>query len=124
MKTKSPLLTAIGVLALFVLVAFPSSPALATGHCADVDIYYEYDGPTGIQVGMTAATPAGATIFYTLNGRDPTHSGGTPGPNTYIFTGDIPVPEGQWLHFRALAYKFNYLDSVHVSVLNISNPVQ
>jgi hypothetical protein len=125
MKTKSPLLIAIGALALFVLVAFPSSSALATGHCADVDIYYEYAGPTGIRVGMDCASPSGAIIYFTLNGSDPTHDdSGNPGSNTSIFYGDISVPYHQWMHFRARAWKVGYLDSTNITYLDISNPVE
>ena len=123
MKPKSSLLTAIGALALFVLIAFPSSSALAKA-VADVDIYYEYDGPTGVQVQMEVEYPAGAIIFYTLNGTNPTHTGSTPGPNTAIFYGPIAVPYMQWMHFRARAWKSGWGDSVNITYFDISNPVQ
>ena len=123
MKTKSALLRSIGALALFILIAFPSSSALAAGHCADPDIWYEYDaGPTGVRVLMYSAPPVGATIFYTLNGQNPTHTGSSPGPNTMIFYGPVYVPYEQWMHFRALAWKLNYLDS-GITYVSITNPV-
>jgi chitobiase/beta-hexosaminidase-like protein len=113
------------LLALLVFVAFPSSSALAAPKCDVVEFYYEYAGPTGIQVGMSSVTPTPYIIFYTTNGHDPTHTGSTPGRNTSIFTGDIPVPYLQWMHFRALAYKGSgsYVDS-DVTYFDISNPVQ
>ena len=123
MKTKSALLRSLGALALFVLVAFPSSSALATGPCADPDIYYEYEGPTGIRVYMYSAPPHGATVFFTLNWSNPTHTGATPGANTMIYYGPISVPSNSWMHFKALAWKQNYLDSGIVQV-SVSNPPQ
>lgn len=122
MKTKSVCLRLFGALVLLVLVAFPSSSALAT-QCDDVVIYYEYGGPTGILAGMETDTPTPRTIFYTLNGQNPTHTGSTPGAGTYIFTGDIPVPYGQWRHFKALCYKASYTDS-NIADEWISNPPQ
>jgi hypothetical protein len=122
MKTRSILLRSLGALALLALVAFPSSTALAT-QCDEVDIYYEYGGPTGILVGMDTATPTPCIIFYTTNGQNPTHTGSTPGANTLIFYGDIPIPYGQWRYFRALCYKASYTDS-GIIYFDISNPPQ
>jgi|ERR1043166_2443942 hypothetical protein len=121
MKTKSPLLTAIGALALFVLVAFPSSSALATGHCDDVSIYYDYGQQ--LTVDMDCAFPSGATIYYTTNGTDPTHdSSGNPGTGTSIFYGEIPISLGQCKHFRAIAWKSGYLNSANIADDTICNP--
>ena len=122
MKTKSPLLTAIGVLALFVLVAFPSSSALATGHCHDVIIYYEYGGPTGLLIDMECDFPSGTTIFYTTDGSAPTHSGGSATGTTGIFYGDIPQTYGTRVRYRAIAYKAGYLDSANIADETIANP--
>lgn len=124
MKPRSSLLTAIGALALFVLIAFPSSSALAKA-VADVNIYYEYAGPTGLQVEMEVEYPAGAIIYYTLNSQNPTHDGsGNPGANTYVYYGPIAVPYMQWMHFRARAWKSGWGDSANITYLDISNPVQ
>ena|ERR1043166_2816746 len=123
MKIKSSLLTAVGALALFVLVAFPSSSVPAAGHCYDVDIYYEYGGPTGLLVDMDCAFPSGATIYYTTNGTDPTHDQfGNPGPGTLIFYGEIPISSGQCNHFRAIAWKSGYGNSLHIADDTICNP--
>ena len=122
MKTKSSLLRSLGALAVLVLVAFPSSSAKAT-QCDDVDVYYEYGGPTGILVGMDTITPTPCIIFYTTNGQDPTHYGSTPGSGTLIFYGDIPIPYMQWRYFRAICYKEDYTDS-NITYFDISNPVQ
>jgi Chitobiase/beta-hexosaminidase C-terminal domain len=131
MKTKSPLLIAIGALALFVLIAFPSSTALAScGTPDDVNVYYEYDGPTGVQVEMEVEYPtSGAILYYTLNGStNPTHDSlGNPGANTYIYGSPIPVPVRQWMHFRCRAWKPGipcFYDSANITYLDISNPVQ
>ena len=118
MKTKSALLTAIGALALFVLVAFPSSSALATGYCANPEIYYEYSRV--LEVGMECASPTDATIFYTTNGSNPTHVGGTPGPGTSIFHEGTPLAPG-WTHFKALAYHAGWGDS-GITDVSLSNP--
>ena len=73
---------------------------------------------------MDSPTPTPFIIFYTTNGQNPTHTGSTPGANTLIFYGDIPIPYGQWRYFRALCYKaYPYVDS-DITYLNISNPVQ
>jgi hypothetical protein len=124
MKTKSPLFRSIGaLLALLVFVTLPSSTALANcGQCADVSVYYEYDGPTGIQVVMYVASPSGATIFYTTNGSNPTHTGATPDTNTMIYYGPIPIPYGQCRNFRARAWKYCYYDSVNITYLTVCNP--
>jgi hypothetical protein len=107
MKAKPPLLTAIGALALFVLVAFVRSSALATPYCAAPDVYYEYG--TGVE--MECANPVDATIFYTINGGDPVHTGSSPGANTYVFAGPFTIPLGQCKHIKAIAYHVNWGDS-------------
>lgn len=124
MKTKSPLFRSIGaLLALLVFVTLPSSTALANcGQCADVDVYYEYAGPTGIQVEMECEYPAGAIIFYTTNGSNPTHTGSTPGANTMIYYGPIYVPYGHCIRFKARAWKYCYYDSVNITDTTICNP--
>jgi len=129
MKTKSPLLRSIGAfLALLVFIALPSSTALAScGQCDDVNIYYEYEGWTGLQVEMEVEYPAGTIIFYTLNGSDPTHDiYGNPGSNTYIYGWPIGIPKRQCMHFRARAWKSGipcYYDSVNISDLIMCNQV-
>lgn len=72
--------------------------------------------PEPMQVGMTTAT-SGATIFYThgLNPNNipnPTHSGGTPGTGTFVYSPYVIVPPGQRWYFRALGYKAGMTDSV------------
>ncbi len=126
MKTKSPLFRSIGaLLALLVFVTLPSSTALANcGQCADVEVYYEYAGPTGIQVEMVCKYPAGAIIFYTTDGSTPTHSGSTPGANTFIYSGPIPVPYWHCIHIKARAWKYCYYDSVNITDSTICNPIQ
>lgn len=134
MKTRSALLHSLGALALLVLAAFPSSSALASPGCGDPDVYYEYGGPTGLQVEMETDTPIPCTpcsgnftpiIFYTTNGQNPTHTGSTPGSGTMIYYGPIPIPLYQWRYFRAITYKgcCSYQDS-GVTYFDISNPVQ
>jgi Chitobiase/beta-hexosaminidase C-terminal domain len=115
-------ITLLGALLALFLVAFPSTSARAT-QCDPVDVYYEYGGPTGLYVGMDTTTEPAFIIFYTTNNTNPTHTGSTPGSGTLIFYGDIPIPYGQWRHFRAICYKEGYDDS-DVAYLDISNPVQ
>ncbi len=60
-------------------VCFTRVPQLdrARGLCwtaDDPNVYYEYGGPTGIQVEMYVGYPTGATIFFTTNGSNPTHT--------------------------------------------------
>jgi Chitobiase/beta-hexosaminidase C-terminal domain len=125
MKTKSSLIRSIGVLlALLVFVALPGSTALANcGQCADVDIYFEYAGPTGIVAEMECEFPAGAIIFYTVNGTNPTHTGATPGSGTYIYSGPIPVPYLHCIHIKARAWKDCYTESANITAADICNPV-
>jgi hypothetical protein len=126
MKTKSPLLIAIGALALFVLVALPSPTARAVcGQSDDVIIYYEYEGPTGVQIEMEVEWPVGATIFYTTNGSNPTHDTlGNPGSNTLIYYGPIFVGNRSCVHVRARAWKSCYYDSVTIADDTICNPIR
>jgi hypothetical protein len=130
MKTKSPLLIAISAFALFVLVTFPGATALAKcGQVYDVIVYYEYDGPTGIQVEMEVEYPTGATIYFTLNGTNPTHdSSGNPGSGTYIYYGPMSVAYHHCLNVKARAWKPGinpcWYDSVNIVYENICNPIQ
>jgi Chitobiase/beta-hexosaminidase C-terminal domain len=115
-------MTLLGAFVALILVVFPVASARAT-QCDDVIIYWEYGGPTGLVAGMDTDTPTPRTIFYTINGTDPTHNGGTPGSGTSIFTADIPIPYMSWRHFRALCYKEGYDDS-NITIEDISNPIQ
>lgn len=127
MKTKSPLFRSIGaLLALLVFATLPSSTALANcGQSDDVSIYYEYEGPTGIQVEMECDYPAGVIIFFTTNGTNPTHdSSGNPGSGTSIYYGPIPIAYLQCKTFRARAWKSCYYDSVNVTIEQVCNPIQ
>jgi hypothetical protein len=128
MKTKSPLFPSIGaLLALLVFVTLPTSTALAAcGTVDDVDISFGYGGPTGVQVTMTCAYPAGAIIFYTVNGPNPTHSGSTPGPGTYIYSGPVSVPYGHCIDFSVRAWKPGipcWYDSVNITYAGVCNPL-
>jgi Chitobiase/beta-hexosaminidase C-terminal domain len=114
-------LTLAGALLALFLVVFPTTPALAE-KCDDVTIYWDYGPPTGVLATMETGTPSPRTIFYTTNGTNPTHNGGTPGSGTMIWYGDIPIPYGQLRHYRALCYKSGYDDS-NVTYEDISNPV-
>jgi hypothetical protein len=113
------------LLALVALVAFPAVSAWARPKCDPVVIYYEYGGPTGVLVGMDTDTPAPRTILYTTNGSNPTHDYyGNPGPGTYIFYGDIPIPYLHCVNFKALCFKaYPYVDS-DITYENVCNPVQ
>lgn len=135
MKTKSPLFRSIGVLmALLVLLALPSSTALANcGQCADVDVGWEYGGPTGIYFELSVANPTGANIYYTtcLDSNpcvDPTWD-----PVTFVPTGttmvcyscttrDVIVPYGHEMTIRARAGKYCYYQSVNISSDTVQNP--
>jgi hypothetical protein len=129
MKTKSPLLIAIGAFALFVLVAFPNSTARAAcGQVYDPIIYYEYDGPTGIQIEMECEYPAGAIIYFTLNNTNPTYdSSGNPGSGTYIYYGPMAVAYHTCKFIRAKAWKPGINPCWNASAIvadNICNPIQ
>jgi hypothetical protein len=111
-------ITVLGALIALVLVVFPVASARAT-QCDDVTIYSDYD--YGIVAEMETGTPSPRTIFYTLNGANPTHNGATPGSGTFIYSGGISIPYGQRRHFTALCYKEGYEDS-NVTNEWIANP--
>ena len=93
MKTKLALLRSIGaLLALLVFTALPCSTALAKGPCALVQIYYDYDPSGDLLVSMYSYPPYGPTIFYTVDGTNPTHdhTNGTPTGSTMVFNPLIP----------------------------------
>lgn len=138
MKTKSALIRSIGALALFVLIAFPNSSALAAPKCGDPIVYYEYDGPTGLEVYMentedNLCLPCSSStetpiIFFTVtttvaNNTNPTHNGPNP-INCSIYTQGIPVPYGYTQHYRVITYKgcCSHQDS-NVVVFDVTNPV-
>jgi Chitobiase/beta-hexosaminidase C-terminal domain len=101
-------MTLLGALIALVLVVFPVAPARAT-QCDEVFIYYDYDYG---RAEMETGTPSPRTIFYTLNGANPTHNSATPGSGTFIYYGPISIPYGQRRHFTALCYKAGYEDSI------------
>jgi hypothetical protein len=113
-------MTLMGALISLVVVVFPVASARAT-QCDDVTIYYEYGGYTGLYAEMETGTPSPFTIFYTLNGANPTHYGATPGSGTFIYYGEIPIPYGTRRHYTALCYKEGYDDS-NVTNEWIANP--
>jgi Fn3 associated len=113
-------LTLAGALLALFLVVFPTTSALAV-QCDDVTIYYEAYGFNGIYAEMITGTPSPRYIFYTLNGTTPTHTGATPGSNTFVYSAPISVPYGQRKHFMALCYKAGYDDS-NVSDEWVANP--
>ena len=60
----------------------------------------------------TSTTASGATIFYTTNGTSaPTHTGSSPGANTYVYTGPVTVGKCNSVFFKALAWKSGMSDS-------------
>lgn len=128
MKTKSPLLIAIGALALFVLVALPTSSARAT-ECDDVyfELYYGVGNDIALEVSVD--NPTGATIFYTMtfnqpNNYTPTHSGTTCGAHTSKFASGskIHIPYGSTIYISAIAWKSGWDDSPDVSSEEQHNP--
>ncbi|MFZ1220785.1 MAG: chitobiase/beta-hexosaminidase C-terminal domain-containing protein [Chthoniobacterales bacterium] len=129
MRTNSALFRTTGVLVTLLLTFALASPnALAAcGQCDDVDIYYEYGGSTGLQVEMDCDYPAGAIIYYTTNGSNPTHDSlGNPGANTFIYGWPIEIPKRQCVNFRARAWKPGvpcYYDSVNISAETICNQI-
>ncbi|HKP03180.1 MAG TPA: hypothetical protein VJU77_07400 [Chthoniobacterales bacterium] len=108
--------SSIGILlALLVMVAFPSSSVLAD-QCAEVEFH-----ETGnccihnIYVSLSTAT-SGATIFVTSSTTympaDPTHNGSTPTGTTSTWVGpNFVVPPGGRLDIKAIAYKAGSTDS-------------
>lgn len=128
MKTKSPLLITIGALALFVLVALPSSSARAAA-CDDVyfELYYGVGNDLSLEVAVD--NPTGATIFYTMtlnqyNDYIPTHSGTTCGAHTSKFASGskIHIPYGSTMYINAIAWKSGWDDSENVSSAEQHNP--
>jgi len=110
------------LLALLVFVAFPSSSALAAPKCDPV-VFSQNSPGVPINVFMTSITPSPYIIFYTVDGVSaPTHSGSTPGANTYIYTTSVPVGPNQTIYFRALTYKASpYVDSI-ITDYKVFNP--
>jgi hypothetical protein len=107
--------SAVGLLlALLGFLAFPSSSALASPQCSEVEFNVYEESYGDMYVEMTS--DAGCTIFATVGvygyPSDPTHSGGTPTGSTFIVTHDLPVPLHQKRYIKALAYQPSpYVDS-------------
>lgn len=127
MKTKSsPQLHAIRVLlALVVLVTFPSSPALAVPYCDDV--YFETYYGSGTQLFIEVECPSypGAYIFWTSNGTTPTHNGATPtGPYTSrCLSGTlIPIAYNTTLCVTAIAWQNGVCGDSYVQEYCQHNP--
>jgi len=120
MKTKSPLLTSIGALALFVLVVFPNSSARASqGQCGDVEIEVYYDPVVYLEVSVY---PEDCVIYYTFvldNASivDPSRSGDTPiSPTMTCYHGQtFHTTYGHTMKLRAFAYKPLWTQSVNIS---------
>ena len=120
MKTRSPLLTSIGALALFVLVAFPNSPARASqGQCGDVEIEVYYDPVVILEL---TVEPEDCVIYYTTaldvsSVVDPSRSGVTPiSPTMTCSNGQtFNIPYGHTRKLKAFAYKPLWTQSVNIS---------
>jgi hypothetical protein len=103
------------LLALLVLVAFPSASARAD-QCDEV-VFEESGGtPDTIYVSLSTGT-SGATIFVKWSQwappGDPTHNGSTPTNGTSTWVGPyFVVPYGQRLYIKALSYKEGFSDSI------------
>lgn len=127
MKTKSlALLHSIRVLlALLVLVAFPSSPVLAAhGPCDDVTLEVYYGGYQQLFIEVECEDPTGAYIFWTSNGTNPTHDGPNPtGVTMRCNSGTlIPITWNTTLCVTAIAWKATWQDSVNVNTYCQHNP--
>jgi len=120
MKTKSPLLTSLGALALFVLVAFPNSPARASeGQCGDVDIEVYYETIVFLEV---TVYPDDCLIYYTTaldvsSIVNPSRYGYDPVPPTQTCASStiFNIPSGHSRRLKAFAYKPGWTQSVHIA---------
>ena len=106
-------------LTLLAFFALPNHSAQASrGYCSDVDIYFTYVPPNGIQVEMeshTLTNPSYAcTVVYTTDGSNPTHSS--------VYSGPISVPYGQCKLFKARGWLLYYTDSQNITSLYVCNP--
>jgi hypothetical protein len=130
MKTKSPLLTSIGALALFVLVAFPSSSARASqGVCSDVKIEPYYFPGASLVVEVE---PDDCWIFATHTSHpfyfvvpvDPSRSGAEPITPTQIYSyGDRFVCSyGSYIEVKAFAWKPGWSQSPHITSAQLHYP--
>ena len=110
------------LIAVFALIAFASSSALAT-QAEPVDFSESGWYPSTIYVYVTTTTP-GATIFATVGNHyipaDPTHSGGTPTGSTFICGGTFAVFVGDHKWIKAIVYKDGMTDSV-MNIYEVDN---
>lgn len=116
-------------LTLLAFFALPKPSAQASrGYCSDVEYYYEYAGPTGIQVHMYSYTLTDPSypcmVFYTVNGSNPTHSGPNPTGSTLLYSGPVSIPYLQCKNFKAIGWLLYYSDSQNITAFNICNPPQ
>lgn len=116
-------------LTLLAFFALPTPSAQASrGYCSDVDIYYTYVPPNGLQVEMeshTLTNPSYACmVFFTVDGSNPTHSGSTPTGTTILYSGPISIPYLQCKNFKALGWLLYYSDSQNITSLYVCNPPQ
>jgi hypothetical protein len=127
MKTKSPLLTSIGALALFVLVAFPSSSARASqGQCGDVDFEPYYFPWVILEL---TVEPEDCVIYYTTtlddpNIVDPSRSGATPIAPTLTCPSSttFSTPSGKIRRMKAFAWKPGWAQSVNITFTQVHYP--
>ncbi|HEV2842977.1 MAG TPA: hypothetical protein VGW39_16770 [Chthoniobacterales bacterium] len=116
-------------LTLLAFFALPTHSAQASrGYCSDVEIYYEYGGPTGIQIEMESYTLTDPSyecmVFFTTDGSNPTHSGPTPTGNTSVYYGPLSVPYLQCKLVKALGWLLYYSNSQNITSDYICNPPQ
>lgn len=106
------------LMAVFALIAYASSSALAIDKCEPAEFSESGGYPYTAYIYVTTAEP-GATIFATVGNHfipaNPTHSGGTPTGTTFICGGTFAVFAGDYKHVKCIVYKAGKADSIMTS---------
>ena len=68
----------------------------------DAPSFNQHGGPIPSGFGLTITGPAGATIYYTLDGSDPRLTGGAVSPSALAYTGSFQLTAHTTVKVRAL----------------------
>jgi hypothetical protein len=106
------------LMAVFALIAYASSSALAIDKCEPAEFSESGGFPSTAYIYVVTAEP-GATIFATVGNHfipaNPTHSGSSPTGTTFLCGGTFAVFVGDYKHVKCIVYKAGKADSIMTS---------